>query len=229
MEPVPLLAAAAAAAALADWAAVAGRLPAPIAVERIAKPAVLVALVAIAVVAPADPSAWPGSVRPLVVAALLLGLAGDLLLLPGGRFAAGIGAFLLGHVAYGAAFAAAPPALPLVAAGAAGALVVGQVVGPRILAGAWSAGLGRPVALYLVVILATAVLATGTGRAALALGAWCFVASDALVGLQRFGRGAETRDPTDDRVRGPRDRRVGVAIMTTYHAAQALLLAGLLA
>jgi uncharacterized membrane protein YhhN len=81
-----------------DWVAVArDRLD----VERLAKPAVLLALLAVALVyEPISPA-----VRPWLVVALLGSLAGDVLLLPGGPFTAGLVAFLLAQLAYLVTFA----------------------------------------------------------------------------------------------------------------------------
>lgn len=130
----------------------------------------------------------------LVMLGLLLCLAGDVLLIPRGKpavFRAGIFAFLLGHVAYSAAFLSQPLSVP-------GLLIAGVLLAVSLLGILrW---LGRslppdmvgPVRAYLVVIgvmsaLACAVTAAG-GPLAVAGGALAFTASDVSVARDRFVR-----------------------------------------
>jgi len=103
--------------AAGDWLAVARG---STGLEYVWKPGALVALVGVA--ATLDPSY--GDVRAWVVVALLLSLAGDvLLMLPSDRFVAGLASFLLAHIAYvvgltrhgGSAAAVAIAAIPVVA------------------------------------------------------------------------------------------------------------------
>lgn len=238
----PLLAAAGVV-ALADWWAVwnAGLSPRATLVERVAKPAVLLLLVAAAVMAPASGVAWGAAARPFLVAALICSLAGDVLLLPGGVFIGGLVAFLLGHVAYIAAFVQVPVAPEGLLGGSLVAGILAGIVGRLIVAAAGRSGLGVPVAAYLLVILAMAVLATGTLAPAAVLGAWLFVASDSMLGWGRFvsapaagapavagapadaGAPAVAGAPAEDRG----DRRLNLAVIVTYHLGQALLLVAL--
>jgi uncharacterized membrane protein YhhN len=187
-------------------------------VERVAKPATLIALVALAVVTPARTPA----VQPWLVAALVLGLLGDVLLLPPGRLAGGLAAFLLGHVAYLVAFLA----LPLGSWGAAGGAVAGfaviAFVGREIVQAARPSGLHVAVGCYLAAICVMAMVATATLVPALIVGAWLFVSSDAMLGWGEFvvaGR-------SEGRSRGGPRLRLGVIV--TYHLAQGLLAVGLL-
>jgi len=203
--------------AAADWLVVAierRRL------EYVAKPAVMLALIGLAV------SLTPGSAasdvaRPWFIAALGLSLFGDvLLMLPSEHFVGGLVAFLLAHVAF---------IVGLVAIIATGGLVVGGVALGLLVVGTMVALVGRPivravrvgrpslvvpVAAYLAVISTMVVAACATGRPFAMAGAILFYASDAIlawdrfVGHQRWGR---------------------VATHVTYHTGQALLVLSLLA
>lgn len=203
----------AALAAVVDWAALA-RDNAPI--ERITKPAVLLALIAAAVVA--APAAGVGT-RPWLVAALVASLAGDVLLLPPGRFVAGLVAFLVAQLAYLVAFAQLPGSVPGVLVGAALALALIATVGRVIVPAARRVGLAAPVAVYLAAICGMAIAATRTGLPVAVAGAWLFVASDATLGWDRF---AAPEPPT------PRDAAIRrLAVIVPYHLGQALLLVAL--
>ena len=82
--------------AVTDWIGVATRRDA---IRVIAKPGTMVALIVAALVL--DPSAAAADARPWFVAALVLSLAGDvLLLLPERWFIGGLVAFLAAHLAY---------------------------------------------------------------------------------------------------------------------------------
>jgi uncharacterized membrane protein YhhN len=128
--------------------------------------------------------------RVLFVAALVLGLTGDVfLMLPRDYLLAGLVAFLLGHLAYIAGFRFLPfDALP-----AAGALVV-VVVGAAVMVGRYVAGLrqsgrGRlvvPVLAYAFVISVTVISAAGSGNWIAFAGAILFYLSDALFAWYRF-------------------------------------------
>jgi uncharacterized membrane protein YhhN len=128
----------------------------------------------------------------LILLGLVLCLLGDLLLIPHDRpavFRAGVFAFLLGHVAYSAAFVTRP----LDPFGlAAGAVLLAVVVGGTLL---WlGSRLPRdmvwPVRVYMVVIGVMATLACGVTAAggpwAVAVGALAFTASDISVARDRF-------------------------------------------
>lgn len=164
-------------------------------------------------------AAWfhaPRRERRWLVAALVFSLVGDLLLaLPGLRlsFVGGLGAFLLAHLAYLALFvplagdARAPRLLGCgVVIGTGGTLL--HLFQPNL------GGLAWPVALYMGVlcamVCAALVARLPTGLAA--LGALCFVVSDALIGYTRF------LAPFDS---------YPLAVWWTYAAAQLLLVAGI--
>lgn len=196
----------AAVAAVIDWWSVArGRRE----VEYVAKPAVLVALIAAAaLLVPAD-----GTVRTVMVVGLTLGLIGDVLLMFD-FFVPGAAAFLLGHIAYVVAF--------LVAGLNVVALVVGAVLlalllyicaGPILRgAGEASSSLRGVVLVYLVALGAVLVLGSGTAVAATAAGVALFAVSDALLAYDRFVGPA------------PGGR---VLVHVTYHLGQALLVVSL--
>ncbi|MDR3419542.1 MAG: lysoplasmalogenase [Nevskia sp.] len=135
-----------------------------------------------------------------VAAALLLSLAGDAcLMFEGGRwFAAGLASFLLAHLLFVAAFLkgvapAVPPAWTLLPV-AYGLGLCGWLL-PR------AGSLRIPVALYCLVLLGMALAAAlrlralgGRGPELALAGALCFVASDSLLALRKFGgpyRGAQ--------------------------------------
>jgi uncharacterized membrane protein YhhN len=158
---------------------------------------------------------------PLIVA-LVAGLCGDVLLLPPGRLVPGLVAFLVGHVAYIVAFLRLPGTIAWLLLGVAVAALVAATVGLRLVHAARSAGLHLPVGVYLFVISLMAVVATRTGILAAILGAWLFVASDSLLGWAEFVVGTTA----DGRSRGGAGLRLGV--ITTYHAAQVLLVLALL-
>lgn len=127
-----------------------------------------------------------------VMAALVLSFAGDVLLLPTGTgkaFQAGVGAFLLGHVAYAVGFVGLDPALAVTAGAAVPLIAVGWAVGRWILPLAPS-GLRKPVLAYIVVITTMVALAAGaaagTGRPILAVAATAFFLSDLAVARERF-------------------------------------------
>lgn len=130
----------------------------------------------------------------LVLAGLALCMLGDLLLIPLGKpgiFRAGLFAFLLGHVAYSAAFLTRPLApVGLVAGGLALAAFIYLVL--RWLGRSVPAGMVLPVRAYMLVIgvmsaLACAVTAAG-GPWQAAVGALAFTASDVSVARDRFVR-----------------------------------------
>jgi uncharacterized membrane protein YhhN len=192
--------------AVGNWIAVAaGSKPA----EYVCKPATLLALIAVALVL--DPV--HGDMRAWFVVALALSLLGDVfLMLPADLFVFGLGAFLLGHIAYtvglnlhtdGNWLLAIP--IPIVAA----ALAVRLVRGIRRMG---EDALVVPVLAYVVVIGAMVVSAVASGNALAAAGALLFMGSDALIGETRFVRP---------------HAGAGVAIMVTYHLGQAGLVLSL--
>lgn len=128
----------------------------------------------------------------LILLGLVLCLLGDVLLIPHDRpavFRAGVFAFLLGHVAYSAAFLTRP----LDPFGlAAGAVLLVVVVGGTLLwlGSALPRDMVWPVRVYMVVIGVMATLACGVTAAggpwAVAVGALAFTASDISVARDRF-------------------------------------------
>lgn len=126
-----------------------------------------------------------------VLFALLLCWLGDVLLIPQMRaaFLAGLVSFLLGHLAFGFAFAQrglarGPAALALVAALAAG-LVFLRYCEPHV-----PAALRTPVRVYVAAISLMLACAAGTsaeaGGSAILLGALMFWLSDLAVARDRF-------------------------------------------
>lgn len=187
-------------------------------VEYVAKPLTLLALVLAASTADLP------EIKGWLVAALVLGLLGDVGLMlasdddgpPDLPFLLGLGSFLLGHVCYLIAFVLYGLhgwqllAGVLVVSGLAALLV------PRVLSGARRVGgvsLASVVAVYAAALSAVAVLAVGTAATATAIGGLLFLVSDSLIAWQRFVH----RIP-----HGP------LAVIVTYHAAQALILIGLI-
>ena len=128
----------------------------------------------------------------LVLAGLALCLLGDVLLIPLARpsaFRAGVFAFLLGHVAYSAAFVTRP----LDGFGLAGGAILLAVVVfgvLRWLAAKLPADMVWPVRIYMIVIGVMSTLACGVSAAggpwAVAVGALAFTASDVSVARDRF-------------------------------------------
>lgn len=191
--------------------------------EYVLKPLVLVLLIAAAV----SSGDRVGTLKwALTVFALVFSLAGDVfLMLPRDLFIAGLGSFLVAHLAYVAAFNTSAPPLVLTAVATAAVVVVGGAVFSKLRAGMVRSGetsFQVPVALYGLAIGAMVVSAIGTaGRpgwmtaaSALAIGgALLFMVSDGLIGWTRFVRPF---------------RWAPLAIIVTYHLAQAGLVLGLL-
>jgi len=198
--------------ALVDWYAVARD---DRRTEFWAKPLVLSSLIVAAVVLGATETAagiW-------LLVALVFGLLGDVALLSDSlpRFRAGVGAFLVGHLAYVACFASL--GLTMIPAWSWGGLVVLAValIATREVVPATHRLAGRalsvPVAVYSVVIGAMLLCAWFTGVPLVALGASVFVISDATLSVDRFVRPI------------PHAR---LTLMVTYHVGQALIVAGVL-
>jgi uncharacterized membrane protein YhhN len=183
----------------------------------------MVALVVAALVL--DPS--DGAQRGWFVAAFVLSMAGDVFLMlperplgPIDTFVAGLASFLLGHVAFIAGLWVAGPS----GRGVDGARLAGGAVlvvalmltlGRRIVAGVRAGpdpSLVVAVTAYMVVISAMVASAIGTGVALAVVGSLLFYCSDALIAWNRF---------IEARRLGP------LAIIVTYHAAQACLLLSL--
>jgi uncharacterized membrane protein YhhN len=126
-----------------------------------------------------------GSYAALIVVALVLSAAGDVLLLARSKraFLAGLGSFLLAHLAYAAAFApiSTRPVifLPVVVASVAGVLAW---LWPRL------GSMRLPVLAYCSVIGAMVWLASGVPDPLVRLGALLFFVSDLFVARGRFVR-----------------------------------------
>ena len=215
--------------ALADWIAVSRRAMDPASVgarraEYVAKPLTMVFLIA-AALAIADAHHASAFLVAAMTAALVLSLVGDVfLMLPEDspsadrNFVFGLGAFLLAHVAYIAAFARlhahAGYAISFVLTGLvlAGAMfaTVGLPIGRA--AREEDPALAVPVLAYVTVISLMVVAAWWTGDMRIIPGALLFAASDAMIGWTRFVR---------------KDWELDVPIIVTYHLAQILLVLGL--
>ncbi len=188
--------------AVGDWIAVArGSKRA----EYVCKPATLAFLVAVAIALDpvhADTRAW-------FVAALVLSMLGDVfLMLPTDLFVFGLGAFLLGHVAYTVGLNLHTDGIWLLAVPVP---IIAALLAARLVRGIRSKGeaaLVPPVIAYVLVIGAMVSSAVASGNAVAAAGAGLFMVSDAVIGETRFVR---------EQVWG------GLVIMVTYHLGQALL------
>lgn len=181
--------------------------------EYALKPLALAALVAASLLLdPADETR-----RAFFVAALVLSLAGDVfLMLPRDLFVAGLGSFLLAHVAYIGGFIQGGVS---VVAAVLSFAVVGIAMGPlgiRIVQGARRADarLAIPVSAYVLVIASMGAVAVADGSPVAASGALLFLVSDALIGWTRFVHPLGWAP---------------VGIMATYHMAQFLLVVSLVA
>lgn len=200
-------------AAVVDWYAVARQLHR---LELGAKPATLALLAAAAATADFGPA------KTWIVAALVLGLLGDVALMfskdgsPDGPFLLGLGSFLAGHVSYLVAFSRhGLNAVQLIA----GVFIVVGAAGlslPQVLKGAQRSGgreLVAAVGIYGATLGAMTSLAIGTSAVATAFGGALFLASDTALAWQRFVRPIKN---------GP------LLVIVTYHLAQILIVAGLI-
>ena len=181
--------------------------------EYVCKPLTMVVLIATTLALDVgDPT-----VRTWFIVALVLCLVGDVfLMLPQDLFVFGLGAFLLGHIAYvvgmqvdGVDVTRVGLGLVIVALGMA-------FVGLRIVSNVRAsdaAEMAGPVVAYMLVISAMVASAFGTGHAFGIAGALSFYASDALIAWNRFV--GKTRH----------DR---LAVMVTYHLGQIGLVLSLL-
>jgi uncharacterized membrane protein YhhN len=182
------------------------------------KPATLVLLVLAALAIDADDP----TVRLWFVLGLVLSLAGDVFLmlpeeteLPLPPFLLGLGAFLLGHIAYVVGMASDLDSWAFVTIGLLVVAAAGGVVAPRIVGGvkANAPDLVVPVIAYMAVISTMVIFSFGRGAALGIVGALLFYCSDAILAWNRF--------VTPSRV-------LQVAVMVTYHLAQLGLVLSLL-
>ncbi len=195
--------------AVADWWATWVERPD---IRHVTKPATLAFLIGVAVtLTPVDPT-----IRTWMVIGLVLSLAGDVfLMLPEKWFVAGLGSFLLGHIAYVVGLQLAPRSWMWTAIGLAVVVIAIATVGRRIVLGVGSGDqrdMVPPVIAYLVVISTMVVSAFGTAAPWAIVGATLFYASDATLAWNRF---------LDQRRFGP------LAVMVTYHLGQIGLVAWL--
>jgi uncharacterized membrane protein YhhN len=189
-------------AAVGDWVAIAMERTA---LEYVCKPAATAALVAAA----ATVDTADGARRWWFVAALVLSLAGDvLLMLPADLFVAGLAAFLVAHVAYVIGFWVDPPSAVALAVGLLLTALAVVPLAVRILS-AIRAGpepeVRGPVAGYIVVISAMVASAIASRIAWATAGAVLFAASDSMIAWNRFVQ---------------RFAAASIAIMVTYHLGQ---------
>lgn len=167
----------------ADWIAVAtGRRRA----EMATKPLVILLLLGAAIaLTPID-----AGMRALFVAALALSAVGDVALLAAPRwFPAGLGAFLLAHLAYLAGLLQIHGSSATLAAGLIFVGLAGIFVGIPIVRGAMErsgAALGLAVVAYLAVISTTVVVAGLSDLTLARIGAVLLYASDGILGWNRF-------------------------------------------
>ncbi|MEU1620566.1 lysoplasmalogenase [Streptomyces sp. NPDC005722] len=151
----------------------------------------------------------------LLVAALLCGWAGDVLLQLGGdtSFLAGMGAFAAGHVCYLTLLTARGAFADRRRAAVTAACYA--VVWLAVLLVVWSglpSGLRIPVAVYSLLLTATATAAAASGRRAVAVGGALFLLSDTLLATRLADL--------------PQLPAAGFWIMFTYLGAQFLLATG---
>jgi alkylglycerol monooxygenase len=162
-------------------------------------------------------STQPQSGHAWLLAALLGSLAGDVFLMFPGFFMPGLVAFLLAHLAY---IALLRQDAPLFASPRAwlGVGALALLVYAVLWTGGLPTGLRAPIAAYVLAIAAMAALAIGRSqvlchRAArlVALGALCFMVSDATLAINRF----VTPLPHS-----------AVWVLASYYAAQCLIVMG---
>ena len=167
--------------AVTDWWSVARDRPGA---EYYAKPMVIVALVGLSLAI----DATDDTARGLVIAALGASLVGDVVLMaPDGNFTGGLGAFLIAHLLYIAALAdSVSPGPALAGAIIVVALLLGVV--PQLLGAVirLSRSLAAAVAVYIVAVSVTAIFSVGTGVVVAGVGGCLLLASDALLGWDRF-------------------------------------------
>jgi uncharacterized membrane protein YhhN len=154
--------------------------------EYATKPTVMVLLIVVALLL--HPTSEPE--RALFVGALVLGLAGDvLLMLPGDLLVPGIVAFLGGHLAYIAGFRFGPLSWLGTLAGGVIVAVAAALLAPRVLRAVHASGregLRVPLVAYIAVISLMALSSTASGSLVAAAGGLLFFFSDGLLAWYRF-------------------------------------------
>lgn len=196
-------------AAAVDWLAVARSSRE---LEYVAKPAVMVGLIAVAVlIHPASTTE-----RAFFVVALTLGLVSDVfLMLPQDLFLYGLAAALVEHLAYIGGFRARPFNPGLLVVGETVALIAVGLVLPAIYRSlkAKQPRLVWPVIGYVIVFVVMVGTAGGTGSLVTLAGALLFFFSDAVLAWNRFVKPM------------PGGRMANIVL---YHVGQALLVVSLL-
>lgn len=179
--------------------------------EYLFKPLTMLLIIAVAL---ADDDPVSTEYQVLIVLGLLVSLVGDVfLMLPSDRFVPGLVSFLIAHLLYISAFTLESTGrAPIYYA------IPFALYGVGILAFLWrhiDHPLRGPVMVYLTVILLMGWQAVnrhveigGDGTLLAAIGAYCFIASDSALALERF-RGRWPSAP--------------VWVMGLYFAAQALI------
>jgi len=200
--------------AVGDWMAVARERTT---LEYVCKPLTMVALIVAAIaLEPVD-----STQRAWFIAALVLSLLGDVFLMlpdrtvgPADTFTFGLASFLLGHIAYVVGFLARGVGSQWVVVALLGTLPILVAIGGPVIrvARAQDPKLGVAVTVYMLVLVAMLDVAWWSGVAVAMAGALLFVASDAMIGWSRFVNAF---------------RHHHVAIMVTYHVAQAFLVVSL--
>jgi alkenylglycerophosphocholine/alkenylglycerophosphoethanolamine hydrolase len=180
--------------------------------EYATKPTVMVLLIVAALlIRPASQGE-----RALFVVALVLGLAGDvLLMLPDNYLVAGIGAFLAGHLAYTVGFRFAGFSAAGLIAGVIIATATAGLLLRRILSALHTSGrakLRNPVIAYAIVISLMTVSATASGNLIAAAGGLLFFFSDVVFAWYRFVKPVRWGQPVN---------------IVMYQAGQALLVLSL--
>ena len=201
--------------AAADWLTVWRRL---FRIEFVLKPLTLAVLIGAAASAPIGPAKW------WIVAGLAFGLGGDVGLMiseddagsPDTPFVLGLSSFLVGHLCYVVGFARHGLHALFLLAGALVVVGAATLTLPQVLRGAKAQGgseLRTVVGGYTVVLAAMTTLAVGTSAIATAAGGVLFLASDTVIGMERFVS---------------RSRVGPLIIIVTYHLAQLLIVIGLI-
>ena len=194
--------------AIADWVAVVASTRR---LEYVAKPAVMIGLIAVALaLRPTSPAE-----RAFFVIALALGMASDVfLMLPKDMFVAGLVAALVEHIAYIAGFRARNVNVALLAIAFVVALASVAVFLPPIYRALRNSRpkLVAPVIVYVAVFVVMVASAGGTGSLVALGGALLFFYSDAILAWNRFVRPV------------PSSRIVNIV---PYHVGEALLVLSL--
>jgi alkenylglycerophosphocholine hydrolase len=161
-------------------------------VEFLAKPAVIICLIGVALAIEVEPGGASNTERGIIIAALGASLVGDVVLMtPDARFEAGLAAFLVAHLFYIAALAPDFAIGPGVVAGGV-VVALGFGIVPQLLGAVRPHGraITAAVAAYILVVATMGVVAAATAVVVTGIGGALFITSDALLGWGRFVRPA---------------------------------------